>query len=285
MTNQPSVRPPLQARSRETLDRIVEATREVLAERGQDAVTVKEVVRRSGTSVGSFYHRFSSKEDLLRYLDEHLWEDALERWGRLWHGPDGESFPQGGSSPGEATGAPDVPDGLGPLMERAVRALFSAVDGDPAIRGAMASSSVGGAGKGGEGAREFLDTVSSDLRSAVLARSREVGRPDPDAAADVAVALLLGAVLRLPAGEAGDLDPAPELALAVAGYLRGDSAVASTIPGVHASPESGAREAPPESVERPPEPVETPPESDETPQEPGEHPGESDPVDPFDVWG
>lgn len=56
---------PLQARSRRTMDRMVRAAEDLLEERPFDAVSVAEIVRRAGTSVGAFYARFSSKVDLL----------------------------------------------------------------------------------------------------------------------------------------------------------------------------------------------------------------------------
>ena len=56
---------PLQARSRRTMDRMVRAAEDLLEERPFDAVSVAEIVRLAGTSVGAFYARFSSKVDLL----------------------------------------------------------------------------------------------------------------------------------------------------------------------------------------------------------------------------
>ncbi|MEE9577984.1 MAG: helix-turn-helix domain-containing protein [Gemmatimonadota bacterium] len=58
-------RKPVQARSRRTMDRMVRAAEDLLEERPLDAVSVAEIVRRAGTSVGAFYARFASKSDLL----------------------------------------------------------------------------------------------------------------------------------------------------------------------------------------------------------------------------
>ena len=76
------IRPPRQARSRRTLSRIVSATETLLRERGPEAVTVQDVVARARTSVGSFYQRFSGKEELLRYVERTVLEDALARFDR-----------------------------------------------------------------------------------------------------------------------------------------------------------------------------------------------------------
>ncbi|MSP24072.1 MAG: TetR/AcrR family transcriptional regulator [Myxococcales bacterium] len=83
------VRPPLQARSRETLERLLDAAEEVIEERGVEEATVAEVVRRAGSSVGSFYARFRDKEGLVRSVFERFADQALmtatdalspERW-------------------------------------------------------------------------------------------------------------------------------------------------------------------------------------------------------------
>ena len=76
----PTFRPPRQRRSRETLDRIVRSAEELLAEHGPHAVTVPEIARRAGSSVGSFYARFSGKEALLQHLDQRTWEEAHPQW-------------------------------------------------------------------------------------------------------------------------------------------------------------------------------------------------------------
>jgi AcrR family transcriptional regulator len=75
-----ALKPPKQPRSRRTLERIVGAALELLEAEGPDAVTVQAVVARAKSSVGSFYARFRGKDDLLEYLSERVWDDALTRW-------------------------------------------------------------------------------------------------------------------------------------------------------------------------------------------------------------
>ena len=74
------VRAPKQSRSRRTLERIVAASLELLGTEGLTGLTVHKVVAKAGSSVGSFYARFDGKEDLLDYLGERVWTEALERW-------------------------------------------------------------------------------------------------------------------------------------------------------------------------------------------------------------
>lgn len=83
------VRPPQQARSRETLDRLLDAAEALVAEKGFDDTPVAEVARRAGSSVGAFYSRFKDKEGLLHALYERWLFEATatadaaldpERW-------------------------------------------------------------------------------------------------------------------------------------------------------------------------------------------------------------
>lgn len=74
------INPPKQSRSQRTLERIVAASLELLATEGPSGLTVHKVVKKADSSVGSFYARFSGKDDLLDYLGERVWREALDRW-------------------------------------------------------------------------------------------------------------------------------------------------------------------------------------------------------------
>jgi AcrR family transcriptional regulator len=71
------VKPPQQARSRKTLEKVLDAAEDVIKERGVAGLTVSEVVRRAGSSVGAFYARFADKESLLATLHERNCAEAL----------------------------------------------------------------------------------------------------------------------------------------------------------------------------------------------------------------
>ena len=75
-----SLNPPKQSRSRRTLERIVDASLELLATEGPSGLTVHAVVDKADSSVGSFYARFKGKDDLLDYLGDRVWQEALDRW-------------------------------------------------------------------------------------------------------------------------------------------------------------------------------------------------------------
>jgi AcrR family transcriptional regulator len=71
------VRPPRQARSQQTLDRLLDAAEAIIDEKGLDKATVAEIARRADSSVGAFYTRFSDKEGLLRCVLERFTEQAV----------------------------------------------------------------------------------------------------------------------------------------------------------------------------------------------------------------
>jgi AcrR family transcriptional regulator len=71
------IREPRQARSRETLDRILDAAETLVADKGFEDATIAEIVRRAESSVGAFYTRFRDKEGLLYALYERYLEQAV----------------------------------------------------------------------------------------------------------------------------------------------------------------------------------------------------------------
>jgi AcrR family transcriptional regulator len=104
-TTAPSVR---QARSQETRARIVASGREAFARLGHDAVNLADdVLRPAGVSVGSFYHQFADKTELLVAI---LRESADDRRSMILDG---------------AAGAD-----LAVAVETALRRLFDSLDRD-----------------------------------------------------------------------------------------------------------------------------------------------------------
>lgn len=74
--------PPRQDRSRRTLERILDATENLLREKPFEDITVAEVVRHAKSSVGSFYARFGSKEGLLPHLYQRYDRELTPRIDR-----------------------------------------------------------------------------------------------------------------------------------------------------------------------------------------------------------
>ncbi|MEC3980823.1 TetR/AcrR family transcriptional regulator [Amycolatopsis sp. H20-H5] len=64
--------PPQQARSRESLQKVLAATEHVLAGRGIEEFTVAAVAEQAGMSVGAIYRRFAGKDQLLHAVKDQL---------------------------------------------------------------------------------------------------------------------------------------------------------------------------------------------------------------------
>ena len=62
--------PPKQDRSRRSAERMLAAAEKLLRERPFEEITIADIVREGSASIGSFYHRFASKEALLPALYE-----------------------------------------------------------------------------------------------------------------------------------------------------------------------------------------------------------------------
>jgi AcrR family transcriptional regulator len=71
------IRPPQQARSQETLERLLDAAEQLVTEKGFEDTAVAEVARRAASSVGAFYARFPDKDALLHALYERYHEQAI----------------------------------------------------------------------------------------------------------------------------------------------------------------------------------------------------------------
>jgi len=75
---QVGVREPLQARSRDSARRLVDAALRVLARDGVQGLTMAAVSRESGVSNGSLYHRYGGRDQLLAACQERFFERIIE---------------------------------------------------------------------------------------------------------------------------------------------------------------------------------------------------------------
>lgn len=84
-------RPPKQARSLRTQERLLEAMEYLLERREPAEITVDEIVEHAHVSVGAFYKRFASKQDLLPLLLARLQTTSATQLSEAlaeaeWHG-------------------------------------------------------------------------------------------------------------------------------------------------------------------------------------------------------
>jgi AcrR family transcriptional regulator len=202
------VRPPRQVRSQETLERILDAAEALVAEKGFEDATVAELVRRAGSSVGSFYTRFRDKDGLLYALYDRYFEQATAtadaaldpaRWER--------------ASVAEIVGAV-VPFLVSVYRERAglIRAFVERNHADPAFRARQ---------------ERLSHYVSEGLCRLLLARSGEIRHPDATRAAAFGLTFTVSAIesvilfgeMRSSALALSDDELAAELTRAFLAYL------------------------------------------------------------------
>jgi AcrR family transcriptional regulator len=74
-----SVAAPKQARSERTLHRLLDTAEALVVERGLAGLSIPEVARRAGSSVGGFYARLRDKNELLRALEERFFQEVSAR--------------------------------------------------------------------------------------------------------------------------------------------------------------------------------------------------------------
>ena len=168
--NQPQIRPPKQNRSRRTLERIVAASFELLATEGPEGLTVHKVVKKAESSVGSFYARFKGKDDLLDYLGERVWTEALERWNASLQSQDWSQFGMI-----ELIGA-----SVGLLVDaqRSRSVYLKAIDQMP--------------GRRAHAYETFRSNVLDGVADLLLTRSEEIDHPEPRRAVRVGLNATLG---------------------------------------------------------------------------------------------
>jgi len=73
-TGPDGIRSPLQERSRQSFERVLDAAMDLLMEVGYEGLTVAGVSARAGASTGSIYGRVRGKDDLLRAVQERILE-------------------------------------------------------------------------------------------------------------------------------------------------------------------------------------------------------------------
>lgn len=169
-------RPPRQARSRDTLRRIVAATRELLEQKTFDEISIADITRRANSSVGSFYARFPDKAALLDHLDELYARSVIDQ-------------AEGLADPACFADAP---------LEERVRALVSFLiqlhSAQPGLlRTLILEARRRPGGRFGERTRRMTATIPS-LMERLLERRHEMGHPDPERAVILGLLMVFSAI-------------------------------------------------------------------------------------------
>ena len=189
-------KPPQQSRSQETLDRILDAAEQVLAEKAFGEATLAEIMERAGVTVGAFYRRYPDKNALLRHLDERFFGEMLAKAEQFF-----DPAKWGGASAREiidefAREAVEVYTARRGLL----RSLFLRARADTVLQQSALNVNA-----------QFI----ARLREMLLPRVAEMTHPDPERGIELGFMMMIGALRELVVfGEIWPSPPAHTLALA-----------------------------------------------------------------------
>ena len=190
------LRRPRQSRSRDTLERLTKATRELLEDSTFEEIGVTDIARRARSSVGAFYSRFEDKDGLLHYLDQLYQEELRTVYVAV----------EASAQTLESTVAALVPALVRLYRER--RGLLRTLVRRSSVPGGVA--------------RE-----PQRFAKLILAHRSEIPHPNPDVAVTLGLVMLFGAIRARVLGDGGDRPAitdtvlASELCDALLAYLRG----------------------------------------------------------------
>jgi AcrR family transcriptional regulator len=162
---------PQQARSRRTLERLVDAAEALFAERGYDGASIGDIVARARCSVGAFYARFKDKEGLFLHIHDRQCELLIQRIGFLC-----DLFRAENAS-------------LEVVVRQSVRALFLFAGQRRALTRVFIQRSGIDPDFHARYARTW-GAARERLRPVMLARRGEIAHPDPERAVDFALQLM-----------------------------------------------------------------------------------------------
>jgi AcrR family transcriptional regulator len=169
------VTPPQQARSQQTLDRILASAEVLIAEKGFEDTPISEIVRHAGSSVGAFYARFEDKHALLHAISGRFVEQAM-------------ATADAALDPTRWSDAP-----IDEILRSVVRFLVSIYREQAGLLRAFVI-------------RNHTDTefrarqerltlyVNRAVRELLLARVDEIGHPDPEGAVRFILMLIFGSL-------------------------------------------------------------------------------------------
>jgi AcrR family transcriptional regulator len=161
---------PKQARSERTLYRLLDAAEALIVEQGLGGLSIPEVARRAGSSVGGFYARFRDKNELLRALEERFFREVQVRLDAL-------------ADERRWEGAP-----LTAIVEAAVEELVEVTESRRELIRAFlyrATQDV----KIRDDAIRFRNRAAQRIAALLVGKSPGFGHPDPALAIDLGVQL------------------------------------------------------------------------------------------------
>jgi len=167
-----SVVQPKQARSEDSLQRLLDAAESLLTERSIGEVSIADIARRARSSVGGFYARFRDKDELLLALHERFVHELEQRFIAI-----------------EAS-ASEYPS-LGELLRPSLQMLVDIYRARRPLLVAFASRASDNR-RLHQASLAFRAEVVSRFTRLLLSFRAEMHHPDPELSAEFAIQLALG---------------------------------------------------------------------------------------------
>lgn len=159
---------PKQARSERTLQRLLDAAEGLIKEKGHGAVSIPDIARRAGSSVGGFYARFRDKNELLRALEERHFNELLQRVEAL---ADARRWKNASTAEIVRAAVAELVSITRERRHMIAAFLVRAIE-DPVIR---------------EGGLRFRRRVEERISALLLPRRADMTHPDPALAIDLGI--------------------------------------------------------------------------------------------------
>lgn len=159
---------PKQARSERTLQRLLDAAEALIKEKGHAEVSIPEIARRAGSSVGGFYARFRDKNELLRALEERHFIELSRRLEAL---ADARRWENASTVDIVEAAVAELVASTRERRHMIAAFLVRAVE-DPVIRA---------------GGLRFRRKVEERISALLLPRRHEMDHPDPALAIDLGI--------------------------------------------------------------------------------------------------
>jgi AcrR family transcriptional regulator len=175
MANKPL--PAKQARSRETLKRLLTAAAQILDEKGLEGATIPRIAARAGLTPGAVYRRFQDKDALMRTLSLEVLRSGLEHTEKTL-----------------------TPEAAGKsLADLARRIVCTTLESHRKHAGLLRALHDFGKSHPNSAFRQSIDELEvRNFRSVarfVLSRREEIRHPDPESAVNFAL-MLVGFTMR-----------------------------------------------------------------------------------------
>ncbi|HLH06947.1 MAG TPA: helix-turn-helix domain-containing protein [Terriglobales bacterium] len=163
---------PKQARSLESMRRLIDAARQILNEDGLEAATIPRIAERAGLSVGSVYRRFPDKDALLREICLQHFLDKQEFLSKLAQ-----------EIPPEATLSEIIPSMAQGMMH-------SFTENAGLMRASIYYFHEQAAPKVRQKIDRAIRRMGEITSGILLSRRRQINHPDPELAAPLAITMM-----------------------------------------------------------------------------------------------